>query len=175
MIAVVAWSGSGKTTLLEKLVACLVSRGYRVATLKHSHHDFEIDRPGKDSDRLRRAGASQVVLASPYRTALIIEEDGITDPGDDAGLTRLVGQLDSSRLDLVLVEGFRHCRLPKLEVSRPALNTPLICEQDDQVIAVASDDPSLAELPVIKQRGLTLLPLNDVDKICDFIISSFLQ
>ena len=153
-----AFSGSGKTTLLEKLIPLLTERGLRTALIKHSHHDFELDKPGKDSYRLRKAGARQVVLASQYRTAWIQEEDGETEPC----LADLLQRLDADSMDLVLVEGFRHETIPKIEVHRPVLNTPLLCEQDERILAVASDQPLQLAIPV--------LPVNDPEKVADFIV-----
>ena len=119
VLGIAAQSGTGKTTLIERLLPALVSRGLRVGTIKRSHHAFEIDRPGKDSDRMRRAGARQVLVASAYRSALITEGDGVTEPQ----LPRLLAQLDPAALDLVLVEGFRHdaipTRLPALPLDDP--------------------------------------------------------
>ncbi len=154
-----AFSGSGKTTLLEQLIPRLRQAGLALAVVKHSHHDFEIDRPGKDSDRLRRAGAGQVLLASPWRTAWIREGDGKTEPR----LEELLERLDHRELDLVLVEGFRHESIPKIEVHRPSRGTPLLCNTDAHVIALACDEPpsSAPDLP--------LLDLNDPDGVAGWI------
>ena len=137
LLGVAARSGTGKTTLLERLIPLLRDRGVRVALVKHSHHDFEIDRPGKDSDRLRRAGAGQVLLASPWRTAWIREGDGVTEPA----LEELLERLDLNQADLVLVEGFRHLRFPKLEIYRSDLHRPLLCADDPSILAVVCDRP----------------------------------
>ncbi len=159
VLGVVAFSGTGKTTLLTKLLPLLQERSVRVAVVKHSHHDFEIDKPGKDSHRLREAGAQQVLLASPYRTFWVTEGDGVTEPV----LADLVARLDLSSLDLVLVEGFRHEAIAKIEVHRPSLATPLLCKDDERVIAVAHDDPLPGELSV------PCLPLNEPEKVATFV------
>ena len=165
VVGIVAYSGTGKTTLLERLIPCLTAKGINVAAVKHSHHDFEIDKQGKDSDRLRKAGAGQVLLASQYRTALIIEEDGKTEPD----LQQQLDRLDTTKLDLVLVEGFRHFELPKLEVHRPSLDKPLLCVDDKNIIALICDEPPKIEI------NIPSLPLNDENHVCDFIVSKFLS
>ena len=160
VLGIVAWSGTGKTTLLTRLIPELKSNGMHVAAIKHSHHDFEIDKQGKDSDRLRKAGADQIILTSKYRTAFIIEEDGETEPD----LYRQLARLDTEKLDLVLVEGFRHEAIPKIEVYRPALDKPLLYLEDDSIVAVASDEPPKQDISV------PVLPLNDEQAVCEFII-----
>jgi len=159
VLGIAAQSGTGKTTLIERLLPALVSRGLRVGTIKRSHHAFEIDRPGKDSDRMRRAGARQVLVASAYRSALITEGDGVTEPQ----LPRLLAQLDPAALDLVLVEGFRHDAIPKLEVHRRALGRALLCLEDPRVIVVVTDAP--AEIPA----RLPALPLDDPERVAAFV------
>lgn len=160
VLGFVAVSGMGKTTLLSRLIPQLRKRGLRCAVIKHSHHDFEIDRPGKDSHRLREAGAGQVLLASPHRTFWVQEGDGVSEPG----LADLLGHLDLESIDLVLVEGFRHERLPKIEIHRPELGMPLLCGDDPDFIALATDaEPDgFSRLP--------LLPLNEPDTIADFVL-----
>jgi len=159
VLGIVAWSGTGKTTLLERLIPELKNSGIRVGAIKHSHHDFEIDKQGKDSDRLRKAGADQIILASKFRTAFIIEEDGATEPD----LFQQLKRLDAEKLDLVLVEGFRQEAIPKIEVYRPALNKPLLYLEDDSVVAVASDEQPKQDIVV------PVLPLNDERAVSEFI------
>lgn len=159
VLGFVAFSGTGKTTLLSKLIPALKARGVRCAVIKHSHHDFEIDKPGKDSHRLREAGADQVILASPHRTFWVKEGDGESEPQ----LMDLVARLDPAGLDLVLVEGFRGEAIAKIEVHRPSLGTPLLCLEDDDIIALASDAAPDAVLPVPR------LPLNDVAAVAEFV------
>lgn len=129
------WSGSGKTTLVEKLIADLVDRGLRVASLKHAHHAFDIDRPGKDSHRHRMAGATEVLVASSARWALLHELRGAPEPT----LDELVGRFGPA--DLVLVEGFKAAAIDKLEVHDPALGLPPLAGDDSCVVAVASAGP----------------------------------
>ncbi len=155
-----AFSGSGKTTLLERVIPRLVEAGVRPALVKHSHHDFEMDKPGKDSDRLRRAGAGQVLLASPWRTAWIREGDGETEPR----LQELLSRLDLSSLDLVLVEGFRQEPIPKIEIHRPALGRPLLCAADPNVVALACDAPP------VEAPDLPRLDLNDPAEVARWIL-----
>lgn len=159
VLGFVAFSGTGKTTLLSQLIPALRERGVRCAVIKHSHHDFEIDKPGKDSHRLRQAGADQVILASPHRTFWVQEGDGETEPR----LTDLVARLDPAGLDLVLVEGFRGEDIPKIEVHRPSLGTPLLCTDDPRIIALACDESPAAAVPV------PLLPLNAVAEVAAFV------
>ncbi len=161
VIGFAAYSGTGKTTLLRRLIPALKARGLRPALIKHSHHDFEIDTPGKDSYELRKAGAEQVLLASRHRYALIVETP---DLDDDPVLTDLLERIDAGRADIVLVEGFRHVAFPKIELHRPALGKPLLFPQDPHIVAVASDGP----VPV--ETRLPVLDLNAVDRIADFVI-----
>ena len=160
VLGLAAFSGSGKTTLLERLIPLLRQAGVRLALVKHSHHDFEIDRPGKDSYRLRQAGADQILLASAWRTAWIREGDGNAEPV----LEELLGRLDASRLDLVLVEGFRHEPIPKIEIHRPSLGTPLLCESDPNILALACD-----QAPE-KMPSIPLLDLNRPEEVAAWIM-----
>ena len=162
VLGFVAASGTGKTTLLTRLIPALRERGLRCAVIKHSHHDVEIDRPGKDSHRLREAGAGQVILASPHRTFWVQEGDGVSEPR----LADLLDRLDSATLDLVLVEGFRTEHLPKIEVHRPALAAPLLCVDDPDIIALATD-------AVVRSAPahLSVLALNRPGQVADFIVS----
>lgn len=160
LLGFAAFSGTGKTTLLEKLIPLLGQAGLRIALIKHAHHDFDTDQPGKDSYRLRKAGAGQVLLASDRRRVLITELPEPVEPG----LGELLAQLDRSRLDLVLVEGFRHLAFPKIELHRPALGRPLLFPDDPHILAVASDAVLSVECP------LPLLDLNEPLQIQDFIV-----
>ena len=153
-----AYSGTGKTTLLRQLIPLLKAAGVRVAVIKHAHHDFDIDIPGKDSYELRKAGADQVLIASDKRRALITE----TVPAREPELTELVASLDVSDVDLVLVEGFRHLPFSKIELHRPALGKPLIYPRDSSIIAIAFDEP-------VDVRGLAQLDINNPKQISVFI------
>ncbi len=134
ILGLVGWSGAGKTTLLTAMLPWLVARGLSVSTVKHAHHGFDIDRPGKDSHRHRAAGAREVMVASDSRWALLHETRGEPD-----GLADLLARL--SPVDLVLVEGFKaQCRV-KIEVFRPSLGKPALWPDDPDIVAVASDAP----------------------------------
>ena len=150
VLAVVGWSGSGKTTLLEFLVGALARRGLRVNIVKHSHHDIVLEPPHKDSARLRMAGAAEVMIASPYRYAIMRELRGEEEPSLGEQLARL------GPADLTLVEGYKWEALPKLEVFRPALGKPALHVDDPLVVAVASDAPA----PDALAPGTAWLDLN---------------
>lgn len=154
-----AASGTGKTTLLIKLIPVLKQNGLRIGLIKHSHHDFEIDRPGKDSFRLREAGASPVMLVSRYRRAMITEFTPEKEPRLDDQLK----QFDPSELDLILVEGFKTEKFPKIELHRAALNKPLLYPNDPDIIAIATD--VALETPVYLKQ----LDLNQPEMIAVFI------
>lgn len=149
------FSGAGKTTLIEGIVPCLVERGLRVSLIKHAHHDFDIDQPGKDSWRHRRAGCTEVMVASRHRIALMTELREAPEPP----LTELLGRL--APCDLVLVEGYKHAAIPKIEVRRAARVTPMLHDSDPWVVAVASDRPVDTRLPAFG--------LDDHAAIADFI------
>src|SRR5436305_12097702 len=149
------WSGSGKTPLLAGLIPELVARGLTVSTIKHAHPEFDLDRPGKDSWRHRQAGASEVMVASARRWALMHELRGAAEPSLDELVARL------SPVDLVIVEGYKRHPHPKLEVHRPSLGKPLLYPDDPYVVAIASDEPLAAPLP--------LLPLDDAGLVAGFI------
>src|SRR5579863_1906609 len=149
------WSGSGKTTLLTAVIPELAARGLLVSTIKHAHHEFDIDRPGKDSWRHRQAGAREVMVSSARRWALMHELRGGAEPT----LEELVARM--TPVDLLLVEGFKRHPHPKIEVHRPALGKPLIYPDDPDVVAIASDEPLAAPIP--------LLPLGDPGAIAGFM------
>jgi molybdopterin-guanine dinucleotide biosynthesis adapter protein len=151
------WSGSGKTTLMTALVPEFVARGVTVSTVKHAHHSFDIDQPGKDSWLHRQAGASEVMIASERRWALMRELRGAAEPGLDELVARM------TPVDLLLVEGFKRHPHPKLEIFRPSLGKPPLHPDDHWVVAVASDE-ELAALP------LPRLPLGNPAAIADFIL-----
>jgi molybdopterin-guanine dinucleotide biosynthesis protein B len=159
-----AYSGTGKTTLLVKLLPLLKDRGLRIGMVKHAHHEFDVDKPGKDSYELRKAGADRVLVASSRRWALVVEREQEESPR----LEDLVARIDGNGLDLILVEGFKREALPKIELYRPSLGYPLMYPQDASIVAVASDHP-LGE-PIT----LPLLDLNEPQSIADFIVARFL-
>jgi molybdopterin-guanine dinucleotide biosynthesis protein B len=152
------WSGSGKTTLMTALIPELVSRGITVSTLKHAHHAFDVDRPGKDSWRHRQAGAQEVMISSTNRWALMHELRGAPEPSFEELVRRM------SPVDLLLVEGFKRYPQPKIEIYRPSLGKPLLHPEDPSVVAIASDE-ALPGLP------LPWLPLSDAGSIADFILA----
>jgi molybdopterin-guanine dinucleotide biosynthesis protein B len=159
VLGVVGWSGSGKTTLLEYLVAALAERGVRVNVVKHSHHDVELEAPHKDSARLRRAGAAEVMLASPHRIAIVRELRAEPEPPLADLLSRL------APAGLTLVEGYKWEAFPKIEVHRPALGKPPIWPTDPHVVAVASSVPRPAAAPA----GLAWLDLNAPETVLTWI------
>jgi molybdopterin-guanine dinucleotide biosynthesis protein B len=156
MLGFAAFSGTGKTTLLTRLLPLLRARGLRIGMLKHAHHGFDIDRPGKDSYELRRAGAEQMLVASARRWVLMVEEG---DDLEEPDLQQLVERLDQDALDLILVEGFKHEDFPKIELHRPSMGQPLMCLDDPNIIALATDAKPAQEPPV------PLLDLNRVEEI----------
>ena len=158
IFGIIGWSGSGKTTLIEKLIPELTGRGLKVSTVKHAHHDIDIDRRGKDSDRHRRAGATEVLVTSPYRWALVHELSGTAEPD----LGSLVSRM--SPVDLLIVEGFRSYPFDKLEVHRPAMGKSPICSYDTSIVAVASDG-AMADVRI------PVLDLNDPTAIANFIVA----
>lgn len=150
------WSGSGKTTLVARLIPELARRGLSVSTVKHAHHAFDVDTPGKDSYEHRRAGATEVLVASANRFALMRELRGAPEPTLEDLLARL------APVDLVLVEGFKRHAHDKLEVHRPSLGKPLLAPDDPHIVAVASDVPLVGlKVPV--------LALDDVASIAEFV------
>jgi molybdopterin-guanine dinucleotide biosynthesis adapter protein len=151
------WSGSGKTTLIEKLIPRFVGCGLSVSLIKHAHHTFDVDQPGKDSYRHRHAGASEVLVTSSRRWVLMHELRGAAEPAFDEQLKRL------SPCDLVIVEGFKYAPIPKLEVWRKATGEPLLHPNDKHIVAVASDAKIDTRLP--------LLDLNDDSAIGSFILA----
>jgi molybdopterin-guanine dinucleotide biosynthesis protein B len=150
------WSGSGKTTLIEKLIPRLVARGLRVSLIKHAHHTFDVDQPGKDSYRHRHAGASEILVTSSRRWVLMHELRGSPEPSFDEQIKHL------SPCDVLLVEGFKFAPIPKLEVWRAETGEPLLHPKDPHIVAVASDAKIETKLP--------LLDLNDHAAIETFIV-----
>ena len=166
MVGFCAWSGTGKTTLLTRLLPLLAARGLRVAVVKHAHHSFDIDHPGKDSYALREAGARQMLIASSKRIAHITEfEEGRDEPS----LAEALAGLRLQDLDLVLVEGFKHEKFQKIELHRPELKKPLLFPDDPNIIAIASD------APVPENRNqLPKLNINNPQQILQFILDNII-
>jgi molybdopterin-guanine dinucleotide biosynthesis protein MobB len=159
-----AGSNSGKTTLINKLIIELRERNIRVSVIKHAHHHFDIDHPGKDSYEIREAGAVQTLVASSKRWALITEMQRTPNPLEEADLESLIELINPNYADLILVEGFKNANIPKIEVHRPTLEMPLASANDSHFIAVASD------APLRIQTKLPVLNLNNIKQIADFIL-----
>ena len=144
VIGLAGWSGSGKTTLVTKVIPVLMRRGLKIATIKHAHHGFDIDQPGKDSWLHRQSGACEVAVVSARRWAIVHELGEEAEPP----LVEMLAKL--SAVDLVLVEGFKRDRLPKLEIYRATVGKPLMHPDDDCIVAVATDGPlPQAQVPVV--------------------------
>lgn len=164
LLGFAAFSGTGKTTLLTQIIPLLKHHGLRIGLIKHSHHNFQIDQPGKDSFRLREAGATPVMLVSTHRRAIITEITQEQEPRLDDQL-KLFNQ---SELDLILVEGFKAEPFSKIELHRPSLNKPLLYPNDPNIIAIASD--VALETP----GTLTQLDINQPEMIAAFILKQFM-
>ncbi len=158
IIGLAGWSGSGKTTLLTKAIPRIIARGLSVSTLKHAHHGFDLDQPGKDSFFHRAAGATEVIISSARRWAILHELRA--EP--EWNLGSLLAKI--SPVDLVLVEGFKRDDFPKLEIHRVANGKPLLHLEDPQIVAVAADQPlAAAKVPVID--------LDDIERIIDLLLA----
>ena len=153
------WSGSGKTTLMVRLIPEITARGITVSTMKHAHHTFDIDKPGKDSYEHRASGATEVLVTSGNRWALMHENRDVPEPSVEDMIHRM------SPVDLLLIEGFKHHAHPKLEIHRPAIGKALLQPDDSNIQAVAADAP----MPSLK---VPVLDLNDVPAIADFILEA---
>lgn len=159
VLAIAAWSGTGKTTLLKKLIPALCEQGIRPGLIKHTHHDMDVDKPGKDSYELRKAGAAQTIVASSQRWALMTE----TPDEPELDLAYLVSRMDASTLDLVLIEGFKHEAVAKILLFRQGCgHNEEEMTIDEHVIAIASDVPLRADVP--------LLDINNIPQIAAFVV-----
>jgi molybdopterin-guanine dinucleotide biosynthesis protein B len=158
-----AFSGTGKTTLLKKLISILKEKQLRIGIIKQSHHDFDIDIPGKDSYELRKAGATQTLITSPHRWALIQENQHVIANS----LIENIELLDTEQLDIILVEGFKQSAFAKIEVHRTSLQKPLLYPNDTNIIAIATDDQNT-------QHTIPVLDMNNTEEIVDFIFHHFL-
>lgn len=161
LFGITGWKNAGKTTLMVALVELLTARGLRVATVKHAHHNFDIDHEGKDSFRHRAAGATEVIISSANRWALIHENRGQGEDEEEARLEDLLAHL-SPDIDLVLVEGFKSGAHEKIQVYRGRENETLLAPEDKSIVAVASDQ---------QIEGILTLPLDDPGAIADFILA----
>ena len=158
ILGLAGWSGSGKTTLVARLLPILTDRGLRVSTMKHAHHSFDVDKPGKDSYVHREAGATEVLVTSAQRWALLHENRGTPEPS----MVELIRYM--TPVDLLLVEGFKTHPHDKLEIYRPANGKPLLARDDPYIVAVATDEVASVDVAV------PILDLNDVDAIAGFVI-----
>ena len=156
VIGIAGYSGSGKTTLIEKMIPVLVAEGLRVSLIKHAHHEFDVDQPGKDSYRHRHAGCGEVLISSSRRWALINELRGAPEPSLHEQLKKF------SPCDLVIVEGYKSEAIPKIEVHRAGHAVPLLHPDDANIVAVATDEPL--------DTGLPQVDLNDPEKVARFIV-----
>lgn len=157
IIGLAGYSGSGKTSLISKAIPRLIARGLKVSTLKHAHHEFDVDQPGKDSHAHRMAGATEVLVASSRRWALVHELRGEAEPSLAALLDKL------APVDLVIIEGYKGAPHPKLEVHRAAVAMPLLAPNDPAIVAIASD-------VAVPGAPVPVLDLDDVDAIVDVMI-----
>ncbi|MBA5237521.1 molybdopterin-guanine dinucleotide biosynthesis protein B [Pectobacterium aroidearum] len=157
LLAVAAYSGTGKTTLLKHVIPLLINHGVRIGLIKHTHHQMDIDTPGKDSYELRKAGAAQTIVASNQRWALMTE----TPEQEEPNIYELVGKMDASTLDLILVEGFKHEKIAKIALFRQSLGRELSDLIDEYVIAIATDTEITTVLPV--------LDINQPEQVANFI------
>jgi molybdopterin-guanine dinucleotide biosynthesis protein B len=158
ILGLAGWSGSGKTTLVARLLPILTARGLRVSTMKHAHHNFDVDKPGKDSYVHREAGATEVLVTSGQRWALMHENRGMPEPS----MVELIRYM--TPVDLLLVEGFKTHPHDKLEIYRPGNGKPLMARDDPYIVAVATDEVASVDVAV------PVLDLNDVDAIAEFVI-----
>lgn len=157
VIGLAGWSGAGKTALVARMLPRLIARGLTVSTIKHAHHSFDIDHPGKDSHTHRVAGACEVLVSSASRWALVHELRGASEPQ----LSTLLAKL--SPVDIVLIEGFKHGEHPKLEVYRASIGKPLLAPDDPRIVAILSDAPvASAPVPVVS--------LDDQEAVADLIV-----
>jgi len=161
MLGFAAYSGTGKTTLLVQILPLLKKQGLRVAIIKHAHHKFDVDQPGKDSYELRKAGASPMIISSSHRTVLMIDKEEDSEPQ----LSDLIAYINPQQVDLLLIEGFKQWPFPKIELHRPSTGKALIFPQDEHIIAIASDEKISAA------NALPQLDINQPQQIVEFILN----
>jgi len=164
VIGFAAYSGTGKTTLLQQLIPLLKQKGLRTGVIKHAHHDFDIDQPGKDSYQLRQAGASPMLISSSKRMALMIDYEIEKEPELDV----LINTINPDTVDIILVEGFKHWDIPKIELHRPATGKPLLFPADSHIIAIAHDGD------ISHATELPQLDINKAGDIAEFLFN-FIQ
>lgn len=164
MIGFSAYSGTGKTTMLTQLIPLLKREGLRIAVIKHAHHDFDLDQPGKDSYELRKSGADQTIICTYTRMARIIEFE---TPEEEPDLQQIAGELDPASIDLILVEGYKQSSFDKIELHREAMATPLLFPNDSNIIAIACDSN------LNSKTAIPRLDINDVESVAHFIYQDF--
>ena len=162
IIGFCAHSGTGKTTLLKQVIPILKDKGFKIGIVKHAHHNFDTDHPGKDSYELRKAGAKNILVSSSRRWALIHEH---FSENKEATLAELIDIITRQKLDVVLVEGFKHEAFPKIELHRSNLEHPYMYQQDKHIVALATDEKTPSDIP------LPILDINNPEQIADFIIN----
>ncbi len=165
MLGFAAYSGTGKTTLLVQLLPLLKAQGLRVAIIKHAHHNFDVDKPGKDSYELRKAGATPMIISSSKRTVLMLDKETESEPQ----LDELIQYIDPEQVDLLLIEGFKQWPFAKIELHRPSTGKDLMFPEDKHIIALACDEQ------ITTPDNLPLLDLNQPRQIADFILDYIKQ
>jgi len=163
ILGISAYSGTGKTTLLKNIIPLLKKKNYRVAVIKHAHHAFDIDQEGKDSYELRKAGANHMLITSNQRWALMVENINNKEPD----VNECVKKLEHEDIDLILIEGFKKTDIPKIELHRPSLGHPLLCTNDKNFIAIATDDEIKDDV------NIPILDLNNYKMIVECIVKKF--
>jgi molybdopterin-guanine dinucleotide biosynthesis protein MobB len=164
ILGISAFSGTGKTTLLTKLIPLLKQQGLRIAVIKHAHHDFDLDQPGKDSYELRKSGADQTIICTHTRMARITEFASVDD---EPNLQQIISELDPHSLDLILVEGYKQEHFNKIELHRIALGHPFLHRQDENIIAIACDSQLEDEVTI------PVLDINNIEDIARFIYRDY--
>ena len=160
LIGFSAFSGTGKTTLLKQVIPLLKQKGLRIAVIKHAHHHFDLDQPGKDSFELRKAGADKTIICTTTRMAVITE---FPTPDAEPSLQEIIDTIDPERFDFILVEGYKHLPFPKIELHRKSVGKPYLYHEDPDIIAIACD----AELP--EPTSILVLDINDIEGIAELI------
>lgn len=160
LIGFSAFSGTGKTTLLKQVIPLLKQKGLRIAVIKHAHHHFDLDQPGKDSFELRKAGADKTIICTTTRMAVITE---FPTPDAEPSLQEIIDTIDPEQFDFILVEGYKHLPFPKIELHRKSVGKPYLYHEDPDIIAIACD----AELP--EPTSILVLDINDIEGIAELI------
>ena len=163
VLGIAAYSGVGKTTLLTNIIPLLKKENYKIGIIKHAHHAFDVDQKGKDSYQLRKAGASHMLITSNQRWALMVENSIKKEPDVDV----YIKKFEHEDIDLILIEGFKTKNIPKIELHRPSLGHPLLCADDKNIIAIASDSRLNEDIDI------PILDLNNYKMIIEYITNKF--